>query len=131
MADFTNKYNTVLSPLEEMEFLDWAKNQQRNVKGDLYDYDMRGAYKAGATAEGNGHFPDTYKKPNHPTFSDESIYHGKDGYYGGKWSTENGRDVFDAGPANMIFMGPKQLEEYFKTVEPKGLLRLPPAGSNQ
>lgn len=39
------------------------------------------------------HFPDTYKKPNHPTFSDESIYSTQE-TPGGHWDNQNGKDVF-------------------------------------
>lgn len=39
------------------------------------------------------HYPDTYKKPNHPTFSDESIYSTKE-TPGGHWGHQNGKDVF-------------------------------------
>lgn len=39
------------------------------------------------------HYPDTYKKPNHPTFSDESIYSTKE-TPGGHWGYQNGKDVF-------------------------------------
>ena len=39
------------------------------------DYDLRGAFKSGLTKDiQSGHWPDTYKKPNHPTFSNQSIY---------------------------------------------------------
>src|SRR6266853_2284502 len=39
------------------------------------DYDMQGFHKYSPDfTPGSGqHFPDTYKKPNHPTFSNESI----------------------------------------------------------
>lgn len=39
------------------------------------------------------HYPDTYKKPNHPTFSDESIYSTKE-TPGGHWGHQNSKDVF-------------------------------------
>lgn len=43
------------------------------------DYDFRGAYQAAILDKynSNSHFPDTFKKPNHPTFSNESIYYKK------------------------------------------------------
>jgi hypothetical protein len=40
------------------------------------DYDLRGLWKKNPNMKpsANLHFPDTYKLPNHPTFSNESIY---------------------------------------------------------
>ena len=51
-----------------------------NAEGDASpqsDYDIRGAYDAGLNrAPGpEGHFPDTFKYPWHPTFSDQSQYY--------------------------------------------------------
>lgn len=40
------------------------------------DYDYQGAFLHGARPGPDGHWPDTWKKPNHPTFSNESIYAG-------------------------------------------------------
>jgi hypothetical protein len=82
--DLTDKYNTPLTPEEEQRYQEWAKQNHR--ESDTFDYDMRGAWKEGIQADpSTGHFPDTYKKPNHPTFSDQSQYHGADGRYGGHW----------------------------------------------
>lgn len=74
-------FNTKLSSEDETKFQAWKQTYAPKDSGD--DYDLRGAYKAGLTPADNGHWPDTYKKPNHPTFSDQSIYAG----YGnpGKW----------------------------------------------
>lgn len=38
------------------------------------DYDFIGAYLAGALPDDDGHWDDRWKKPNHPTFSTDSIY---------------------------------------------------------
>jgi hypothetical protein len=70
--DMTDQYNTKLSDEDEAKYQQWAKDNKREK--DTYDYDMRGAWKEGITADPSGHFPDTYKKPNHPTFSHESQY---------------------------------------------------------
>jgi len=86
-AYFKDNYNTHLDPEQEGAFLQWAvKNNRLN---DLNDYDMRGAWLAGAKQGGNGHFTDKFKKPNHPTFSDQSIYHGVESPWG--WPFEGGR----------------------------------------
>lgn len=65
-------YDTQLTPKEEVQFQDWkAKNAPKDSGAD---YDLRGAFKGGASPADNGHWPDTWKKPNHPTFSDQSQY---------------------------------------------------------
>jgi hypothetical protein len=67
------QFDTVLSPAEEIEFQKWKKKHAPNDSG--VDYDLRGAFKAGIQPDRDtGHWPDLYKKPNHPTFSDQSIY---------------------------------------------------------
>jgi hypothetical protein len=68
-----DEYNTPLDQGEEEKFQAWKA--QKAPKDSGYDYDLRGAYKAGVEPDPeDGHWPDTYKKPNHPTFSDESRY---------------------------------------------------------
>lgn len=66
-------YNTQLAPDDERAFQRWKARYAPNDSG--YDYDLRGAYQAGLKPDAKtGHWPDTYKKPNHPTFSDQSRY---------------------------------------------------------
>ena len=101
--DFTNRYNTQLSPREEALFQDWLKNNGVHTANELYDYDLRGAWKSGDVfnLDSRGHLTDRYKKPNHPTFSNQSIYDGADGFVGGHWSElPNGRFVFRPGSTN-------------------------------
>lgn len=112
--DYTDKYNTELSPDEEAKFQKWAKDKGHD--GDVYDYDLRGAYKEGAGQSDNGHFTDKYKKPNHPTFSDQSKYHKVDGHEGGRWDEVGGKTSFTAGPTNHL--STEELKRYFKQVEP-------------
>lgn len=64
---------------------------------DSTDYDMKGYFQDHPDADPHTdgtHYPDTYKKPNHPTFSDESQYNGVAGNQGGTWGTEDGKDTF-------------------------------------
>lgn len=69
---FDDTFETHLEPQEEQAFLKW---KERNAPHDSgADYDLRGAFLAGVVPAKNGHFPDTFKKPNHPTFSDQSKY---------------------------------------------------------
>ena len=94
--DMSGQYNTQLSPEQETAYQAWAKQQGREK--DVFNYDLRGAWKelqSGTMSEDErGHLGDKYKKPNHPTFSTESIYNGKDGYQGGVWSREGNVDVY-------------------------------------
>lgn len=80
-----DKYDTKLLPSEEMKFQQWkAKNAPRD-SGE--DYDLRGAYKEGLTRDiESGHWSDKYKKPNHPTFSDQSKYAKDEPKKAGHWN---------------------------------------------
>lgn len=109
---------------EEQKFQQWKSTYAPNDSG--VDYDLRAAYKAGLQPQGqNMHFPDTYKLPNHPTFSIESIYSGKDGKVGGQWKNESGVDIFYASPYNLTAYPKDKLTEYFNKYEPKAKLVLP------
>lgn len=126
-VNYRDQYNTRLSPEDEAAYQAWAKKNGR--ENDVEDYDMRGAWleakqKGVSLEDGRGHFPDTYKKPNHPTFSDQSKYNGEGGAKGGTWSkTEDGRDVFTPNRK----LSPKEeqsLKEYFAKNEPNAVLNL-------
>ena len=126
-VSYRDQYNTRLSPEDEAAYQAWAKKNGR--ENDVEDYDMRGAWleakqKGVSLEDGRGHFPDTYKKPNHPTFSDQSKYNGEGGAKGGAWSkTEDGRDVFTPNRK----LSPKEeqsLKEYFAKNEPNAVLNL-------
>lgn len=65
-------FETPLSPAEEAQFRAWKKQYAPNDDGLNYDYP--GAFKAGLTPGPDHHWPDTFKKPNHPTFSTDSMY---------------------------------------------------------
>jgi hypothetical protein len=123
-------FDTKLDAENEKRFNFWLSDQstirKRDLSKDLEDYDLRGYWFNGGYQDrtGKGHMPDTYKKPNHPTFSNESIYNGVDlgnGQIaqGGKWGEG---DSFEVGPTNMQFYTPEQLKSYFQKVEPKSKL---------
>lgn len=66
-------FDTPLPPDQETAFQAWKAQNAPNDSGQ--DYDLRGAFKAGVGPDlTTGHWPDTFKKPNHPTFSVESQY---------------------------------------------------------
>jgi hypothetical protein len=71
-APATPPFETPLDPNQETQFQNWKAKYAPNDTGS--DYDLRGAFKAGLTPGADGHWPDTFKKPNHPTFSDQSVY---------------------------------------------------------
>lgn len=91
---FREKYNTKLTPQEQVDFEAWLQDQSkqkgRDVSMDMGSYDLQGYWKNDRTEDGDGHMTDRYKKPNHPTFSDQSMYSGVDGYEGGKWDDAGG-----------------------------------------
>jgi len=122
--DFTTRYNTPLTPAEEAQYQAWA--DKLGKAADTYDYDLRGAWKSGAASDPRGHLPDTFKKPNHPTFSDQSQYHGADGHQGGTWAGGgNAPFTFTPGPTNLQMMSPAALQRYFQEREPDVQLVLP------
>lgn len=113
-------YDTRLSPVEETQF-----QKQFPDPRSTADYDMRGAWKAGATQGANGHLPDTWKKPNHITFSNESIYHGVDGNQGGQWQQAGGKWSFTPSPTNLKNTPQATLQQYFQKYEPDAQLLAP------
>ena len=128
MADLSDKYNTNLTDAEEQQFQAWAKKSGKG--NDTYDYDLRGAWKDLQVGEGkeyaNGHMTDKYKKPNHPTFSNESQYHGTDGHEGGEWVKEkDGSYTFNPSETNLKNMPAPDLKKYFDEREPGNRVTLP------
>jgi hypothetical protein len=121
--DFTATHNTQLTPAEEKAFTKWATKTGK-IK-DLYDYDLKGFWKSGAATAENGHGTDVFKKPNHPTFSDQSKYHSEQ-TPGGSWTqTPEGQTMFTPSPYNLQNMPVPALQQYFKQVEPGVILNLP------
>lgn len=135
--DFSDKYNTTLPTPDlpttgtEGGYLAWVDAQTaatgRNVGNDSYDYDLRGWYKENGPQDlSDAHLTDKYKKPNHPTFSDQSIYHGVDGHVGGTWDKQPGTlDQYDFTPGPTNYHSIPALQDYFKQVEPANTLNVP------
>jgi hypothetical protein len=75
---------TPLPPQAMSQFLSWKNQYAPNDSGE--DYDLQGAFLHGVKPDPQtGHWPDTWKRPNHPTFSNESIYSGLAGTNPGSW----------------------------------------------
>ncbi|MCA0188181.1 MAG: hypothetical protein LCH90_19750 [Proteobacteria bacterium] len=128
---FRSNYNSRLTPEEDEQFGAWAKQNGRDQ--DDYDYDIRGAWKelqSGQMQEAdNGHLGDKYKKPNHPTFSNQSIYHGTESpmggrYEGGEWS-EAGDEFRPSKQMLYQTHGAEWLKRYMQDREPNVKLVLP------
>ena len=92
-------YNTDLGA-DEPNFQKWKAQVAPNDTGA--DYDLRGAYKAGAGKDPtSGHMTDQFKKPNHPTFSDQSQYAtGANRDRAGTWVGPEGPNQTFVPPAN-------------------------------
>ena len=131
--DYSARFNTQLTPDQEAAYQAWGQQEAlrrggRNPASDVYDYDMRGFWKSGQSFADNGHAGDKYKKPNHPTFSNQSQYHGVDGHQGGTWGGgQNGQPwTFTPGATNLQIHDPRALQQYFRDREQGNQLILPP-----
>jgi len=72
------------------------------------------------------HFSDIGKKPNHITFSTESLYSGKNGITGGEWLKDaNGNWSFTPSADNLAMHSPAEYKEYFNKYEPDSKLNIP------
>jgi len=93
---FKEKYNTPLTKEEKIKYDAWvaseSKRQGRDITWDLGTYDIQGFWKSGdhMKMDEDNHGSDKWKKPNHPTFSNQSNYHNVDGYIGGTWAEDGG-----------------------------------------
>lgn len=127
--DFSSQYNTPIPASKQADFNKWVQDQTtktgRNPLGDRYDYDVNGYWLSGGGTDSRGHGTDQFKKPNHPTFSNESQYHGLNGYVGGKWVQVNGKSSYLPSQTNLQFRSQPQLQQYFNKTEPDVTL-LPP-----
>ena len=120
----TGQYDTPISRDQMSSYEKWKKSFSPNDPG--YDYDYQGAFKAGVKKDARGHLTDKFKKPNHPTFSTQSQYSGKNGNIGGKWQkNSDGSWTFYASETNLKYNDPADLERYFKEREPGNKLVLP------
>ncbi len=106
---------THLQPWDEQRFRMWFNSLPEGIRNSN-DYDYRGWWKEnGSIPYKNGvHFTDKFKLPNHPTFSEESIYSKgnteggywtKDGFVPSQYNTRNGSD---------------RIIDYMEFAEPKG-----------
>lgn len=96
-----DNFNTPIPDNRKIEYANWAKN---NVFDSGHDYDYQGAFLAGfdRSKDPNGHLPDTFKKPNHPTFSVHSKYAtGAYKKYAGSWAQIDNTDIYKPAKATL------------------------------
>ena len=93
------------------------------IESDDYDYEgYKNAVKRGEIKPRKGeedHYPDTYKLPNHPTFSDQSKY-SNEKTPGGTWVGQEPYYYFHPSEHNLKNKSPDELGEYFHNIEKKG-----------
>lgn len=117
-----NSFNTPIPENRVAEYNKFILDNEKAVK-DLHDYDVAGAWL-------NGEYQDTdtssakYRKPNHPLFSRDSLYHGVDGYLGGQ-ETES---MFLVGPANRKFHQLSDIQEILRKYAANKTVQDPFAG---
>jgi GGDEF domain-containing protein len=119
-GSFDARFNTILSPADERHFQTWKQQYAPHDSGD--DYDLRGAFSAGLRPNAQtGHWPDRFKKPNHPTFSNESQYalYGRPGHWQGETFI----------PPSRLAQAPVQRPpQFLQDVAPSGKRRIAPIG---
>lgn len=103
-------------------YKDWIKAHKLRESDD---YDLYAAYRAGLQPDERGHLDDTFKKPNHITFSTDSNFSTPE-RQGGTWEKGmRGEWVFKASSFNLSQHSAKELEDYFRRNEPDSVLVLP------
>ncbi len=93
---FQNGGKSAFNPnlaLKDNNFQKWYKTNTLEGKNgipfsDKLDYDYYSMYRNGDSGSIENHFPDKYKRPNHKTFSNESIYSIPENL-GGTWDGDN------------------------------------------
>lgn len=110
-----------------MDYKDWlayqSRLQKRDVSQDQQDYDLPAYFEnLKYNPKDLGHLEDTYKKPNHPTFSNQSKYNVPVIQQGGEWSDDG---KFKPSKLNLQNMGRSNLQSYFNEVESPEALDIP------
>jgi len=125
-----NNFNTALGGKSKDVYENISKKLK--LSDHEQDYDMRGwvdqRVHEGKSQDAiikeltsGAHFTDTFKKPNHPTFSDQSQYHNEK-TKGGKWVQEGENWSFVPSEHNVKNLGEEGLRNYFKEREPNSRL---------
>lgn len=127
---------TTFGDEDQSAYESWRDRQSsllgRDMKLDEQDYNLpmywaMGPRRTGEDLKPDTHLTDEYKMRQHPTFSDQSIYHQPNqGVEGGRWEKlDDGSYSFTPGKTNLEYRTPKQLKEYFDKYEKGNTLVLP------
>ena len=105
---------------------------EKKNESDDYDYaGYRNAVAKGLIKPKEGeedHYPDTFKLPNHVTFSNESMYSNAK-TPGGNWmETDKGEYYFHPSAHNLKNTPPDAMADYFKNYEKQGTYVVLPDG---
>ena len=98
-TDMTSKYNTGLSE-DDQKLYNIFEQSFGVTEDDKKDYDVQGLFASGDYKDTVAWESDKFKKPNHPTFSAESIYNEIDGNQGGEYSSD---EEFEPSATNMKY----------------------------
>lgn len=113
----SHAFETPLGVGESHGYKEWKRKHAPGDSG--MDYDLRGAFKAGVKTRGLGtgatieHSPDTFKKPNHPSFSVESMYSTSAPDKAGSWNGDKWLPPINLNSATQREM--KSLRDRFST----------------
>ena len=131
---FQFAYNTpILTPQMWDAYSAWARGQGMDPVEDAHDYDMQGAFlreyempldaRVAEAYDPRGHGFDYFKKPNHSTFSSQSVY-ASPLHPGGEWGWAWNGDGFSMPPRETPnFLTPRETAEYMRNYEPGTVLR--------
>lgn len=133
---FRDNYNSPLDPVTEDAFNQYLRTESLrrgyDMNLEMNDYDLRGAFGSGQLSGGFGqHGTDQYKKPNHPTFSDESMYHHTPSPFGEPWMGGHWTDHTYTPSAEMLDHNDiDALKSYMRDKEPDIKLIVPKRKKN-
>lgn len=105
----------------------WKAPKPKQAAPPTRDYNYDAARAAGIKPGPNGHWPDTYKLPNHITFSTDSQY-STPNTPGGEWRQVSGKWHYKPSAYVLGQHGEDALRRYFAEHEPDAVLELPSLG---
>lgn len=111
---YRNRWNTLVPKDKVKAYRAYLQRYHKDDR-EAETYDIKGAFLAGEKPDEYGHMTDRYKKPNHPTFSTDSQYHGRDGEEGGTWDDKS--RTFMPGKSNTKYRKPEDLKKFFAWAE--------------
>lgn len=120
VMDWSDRYNTPLPDDKVEAYNAWRARLPKALQYSG-NYDLQGYFlEHGAEDKKPGeHMNDKYKKPNHPSFSSESMYSGTGDVSGGVWGGDEKTGwTFTPSKYNRSLRTDQQILDYFKTGDP-------------